>query len=47
MRDSSADKARKERVRLERAGFEFRVELNADEPRVVFQLDDLGQNAIW
>jgi hypothetical protein len=33
-------------VRGEGFAFQFRVELHADEPRVVLYLDDLGQTAI-
>ena len=38
MRHRRADEPRKERVRTRRAGFEFRVRLRSDEPRVVAQL---------
>src|SRR5260370_36318625 len=38
--DGGADEGREERMRFERLGFEFRVELAAEEPRVVGGLDD-------
>src|SRR5688572_17394086 len=44
--DRRADEAAEQRVRLERARLQLRVELNADEPRVALDLDDLGQEAV-
>jgi hypothetical protein len=40
------DERAEQRVRLERAGFEFRVELHADKPRVLRDFDDLRQQAV-
>ena len=37
---------REQRMRVEGAGFELGVELHADEPGVVGQLDDLGQQPV-
>ena len=37
----------KQGVRCERLGFQFRMELYADEPRVVTPLNDFGQGAVW
>ena len=33
-------------MRLERPGFQLRVELHADEPGMVWDLDDLGQKPV-
>src|SRR6185369_8818526 len=38
-----SDEAGEERVRLERPALQLRMELDADEPRMVGALDDLGQ----
>jgi hypothetical protein len=40
------DEGGEQRVRAHRAGLQFRVELAADEPRVIGQLDDLHQVAV-
>jgi len=37
------DKTLKERMGDIRFGFEFRMELTADKPRMVFELDDLNK----
>ena len=39
-------KLAKQRMRFEGAGFQFRVELDADEPGVIGELDDFGQEAV-
>src|SRR3546814_9844877 len=39
-------KAGEQRMRLERLGLQFRMVLHADEPRMVRQFDDLGQQAV-
>src|SRR3954470_22463990 len=41
-----ADERREQRVRLERLRLELRMKLHADEPRMVGELDDLGQLAV-
>ena len=40
------DEVTEERVRVRRAGAEFRVKLDTDEEGVVLQLHDLGQTAV-
>src|SRR3954463_15837324 len=40
------DKARDQRMRLERLALQLRVELHPDEPGMVRPLDDLGQGAV-
>jgi hypothetical protein len=35
------------RMRRERLRFEFRMKLNANEPGMIFQLDDFNVNAVW
>ena len=40
------DEARKQRMRPKRARLEFGVELHADEPGVISELDRLGQKAV-
>ena len=44
--DRRADEGGKQRVRLEGAAFQLRVELHADEPGVVRVLDRLGQEPV-
>src|ERR1700722_6519489 len=44
--DRGFDEARKQRVRIEGFGFQLGVILHADEPRMVGDLDDLGQHAV-
>ena len=46
MLDRRGDEGREERVRLVRLGLEFGMALHPEEPRVVFQLDDLDQAAL-
>src|SRR5512137_2516637 len=41
-----ADERREQRVRRERPGFQLRMVLYADEPGMVGDLDDLGQDAV-
>ena len=40
------DETGKERMRIERLGFQLRVELYADEPRMIRALDDFRKQAI-
>src|SRR5579862_693479 len=42
----SADERREQRVRSERARFQFGMKLHANEPRVIVVLDDLGQEPV-
>src|SRR5437763_4774060 len=44
--DGRLDEGGEQRVRLERAGFQLRVELHPDEPRMILVLDDLRQDAV-
>src|SRR5207248_7797606 len=44
--DRRLDEGGEQRVRLERAGFQLRVELHPDEPRMILVLDDLRQDAV-
>ena len=44
--DRRADEACKQRVRLERARFQFGMILDADEPGMVRALDDLGKQPV-
>src|SRR5579862_3222523 len=44
--DGGLDERGEERVRLERARFQLGVKLHADEPRMLRDLDDLGQEAV-
>src|SRR5579859_994 len=41
-----ANERREQRMRLERLRLQFRMELHADEPGMVRELDDLGQHAV-
>ncbi len=41
-----SDKGNKQRMRRKGLGFEFRVELHADKPRMVWNLNNLRQLAI-
>src|SRR5579875_210540 len=41
--NSGGDKAAKQRMRREGLGFQFRMELHPDEPRVIGILDDFRQ----
>jgi hypothetical protein len=43
---STGDERRKQRMRLERARFQFGMELHADEPGMVLIFDDLRQHAV-
>ena len=44
--DAGANERREKRVRRERLGFEFRMELAADEPGMVGNFDDLDVDAV-
>ena len=44
--DRGADEGGEQWMRLERSRFELRVELDADEPRMVRSLDDLRQQTV-
>src|SRR3984885_2189767 len=41
------DERSEKRMRRERLRFEFRMKLNADEPGMIVQFDDLDVNAVW
>ena len=46
MLERRTDKSGKQRVRIERPGLQFRVELDPDEPRMIGPFDDFGQQAV-
>ena len=45
--DAGADEGSEKRMRSQRFGFEFGVELAAEEPRVVGSFDDFDVHTVW